>query len=60
MTKEEIEDYIKELILSNMTVQVDISPEPYSNNESYNVRVVIEYDGEEISSYGDSIRVSNG
>lgn len=60
MTKEGLEDYIKELILGNMTVEVNISPEPYSNNECYNIRVIIEYDGEEISSYGDSIRISNG
>lgn len=59
MTKEEIEAYIKELILENMTVQVSITAEPYTNNEYWNVNVEIEYDGEKINSYGDSIRISD-
>lgn len=59
MTKEEIEIYIKELILENMAVQVNISPEPYSDGKYMNVRVDISYDGEDINSYGDTIRISD-
>ena len=59
MTEEEIEAMIKKSILENMSVSVNISPEPYSNGETLNVHVVIEYDGEEIANYGDSFRVSN-
>lgn len=59
MTEEEIRELIKKEILKNMCVSVSISAEPYSNNEHFNFNVKIEYDGEELNSYGDSIRIPN-
>lgn len=58
MTKEEIEAYIKELLLENMSVEVSINPEPYSDGQLMTIRVNIIYDGVEINSYGDTIRVN--
>lgn len=58
MSEDEIKELIKKEILDNMCVSVDISAEPYSDNEYFNVRVVIEYDGEELTGYGDTIRIS--
>jgi len=57
MSEDEIKELIKKEILENMCVSVSITAEPYSNNEYFNVNVDIEYDGEKLNSYGDSIRI---
>lgn len=59
-----MEDKIKELIANelprllseNLSVQVETFDEPYER-EYKNIKVTIEYDGIEISSYYDSIHV---
>lgn len=56
MTKEEIAVYIKELILENLSVQISINHEAYTDDSHY-FKVTIEYDGTEINSYGDSVRI---
>lgn len=57
MSEEQIEELIKKSILENMCVSVSITAEPYSNNEYFNINVNVEYDGEEINSYGDTIHI---
>lgn len=59
-----MEDAIKELIAKelpnllreNLSIQIDISDEPF-HNEYKNFKVTIEYDGEVITSYTDSVWV---
>lgn len=48
---------LPKLLKENMSVQVDIYDEPY-HNEYKNIKVTIEYDGTEIASYSDSIRIT--
>lgn len=54
--KEVLHEGLKELLASNLSVDVSITSEPYTD-DTFNVRVTIEYDGEEITSMSDTIRV---
>lgn len=58
MNEDQIEELLKKLILENMSVSVDVTPEPYTDGEVFNIRVTIGYDGDEINSYSDTIVVS--
>lgn len=55
--KELISEYLPELLREKLSIQIDIRDEPY-HNEYKNFKVTIEYDGEEISTYTDSVRIS--
>lgn len=57
MSEDEIKELIKSEILGNMIVTVSITDVPYCNTDYYNVNVDIEYCGEKLNSYGDTIHV---
>ena len=52
-----LEKELPRLLKENLSVHVDISYQLY-NNDYKNVTVTIEYNGEEITSYTESVRVS--